>query len=481
MRNKQVPAREKYVRLTPSLISDFCWIMVSTLSLHYTQDALSAYFARLSHLPWAMLLTSGNADHADNRFDMLTANPRATLVTQGDVTTLETDGAQHRSSEDPLRLVQQQCDALGIHPARRDDLPFQGGALGLFGYDLGRRFENLPQHAADDLTTPDMAIGIYDWALIADHYLQRLTLVSLGDAQARLRWLQQWPARDAAPFSLTSPWRSNLSYSDYAARFQAVQDYIQAGDCYQVNLAQRFQAGYQGDEWQAFCRLNAANRAPFSAFLRLPDSAILSLSPERFLSLKGDEIETRPIKGTRPRQADAEADRLEALALARSEKDRAENLMIVDLLRNDIGRVAAPGSVSVPELFVVEPFPAVHHLVSTIRARLPPALYACDLLRACFPGGSITGAPKIRAMEIIDELEPHRRNAWCGSIGYLSLCGRMDTSITIRTLIAERQQLYCAAGGGVVADSELDAEYQETLHKVSRILPALSGDEPCSR
>lgn len=477
MRNKQVPAGKKYVRLTPSLMSDFCRKMVSTLSLHYTQDALSAHFARISHLPWAMLLTSGHADHADNRFDMLTADPRATLVTHDDLTTISADGAVSQRAEDPLLLVQRQCEALGALPDRRDDLPFQGGALGLFGYDLGRRFERLPQQAADDLTTPDMAIGIYDWALIADHHLQRLTLVSLGDAQARLGWLLQWPPREAAPFSLTSGWQSNLSYRDYAERFHAVQAYIQAGDCYQVNLAQRFQARYQGDEWQAFCRLNAANRAPFSAFLRLPDSAILSLSPERFLSLKGDEIETRPIKGTRPRAADPDLDRREALALAQSEKDRAENLMIVDLLRNDIGRVAVPGSVSVPALFEVEPFPAVHHLVSTIRARLPASLHASDLLRACFPGGSITGAPKIRAMEIIDELEPHRRNAWCGSIGYLSLCGRMDTSIAIRTLIAERQQLFCAAGGGVVADSELDAEYQETLHKVSRILPALSGED----
>ncbi len=174
---------------------------------------------------------------------------------------------------------------------------------------------------------------------------------------------------------------------------------------------------------------------------------------------------------------DPVADRQQAEQLAASEKDRAENLMIVDLLRNDIGRVALPGSVSVPELFIVEPFPAVHHLVSTIRATLPNTLHATDLLRACFPGGSITGAPKIRAMQIIDELEPQRRNAWCGSIGYLSLCGRMDTSIAIRTLIAEAQQLYCSAGGGLVADSELDAEYQETFHKVSRILPTLEQGE----
>ena len=346
----------------------------------------------------------------------------------------------------------------------------------LFGYDLGRRFETLPQRAEQDLATPDMAVGIYDWALIADHHQQKLTLISLTDAGQRWQWLQAQAIPQPKGFALTSDWQSNLSFDEYAARFAQVQQYIQAGDCYQVNLAQRFQASYHGDEWLAFLRLNRDNRAPFSAFIRLPKSVILSLSPERFLSLQQKEIETRPIKGTLPRLADPEADRLQAEKLAHAEKDRAENLMIVDLLRNDIGRVAEPGSVSVPELFVVEAFPAVHHLVSTVRARLPQHLTATDLLRACFPGGSITGAPKIRAMEIIEELEPQRRNAWCGSIGYISLCGRMDTSITIRTLIAENQHLYCAAGGGLVADSDVELEYQETFHKVNRILPSLSGE-----
>lgn len=445
------------------------------ICLAYTPDALTQRFSRLAHLPWAMLLSSGDAEHADNRFDILSADPRATLVTRGAETEIACAGAVTLSPEDPLTLVQEACAALGVEPESDGDLPFQGGAIGLFGYDLGRRFERLSEIAEADLRTPDMAVGIFDWALIADHHLKRLTLVALSDARARLAWLESWPEPQPTPFTLTTAWRSNLSYEAYATRFAAVQAYIQAGDCYQVNLAQRFQAGYRGDEWQAFCRLNAANRAPFSAFLRLPGSAILSLSPERFLKLEDGVIETRPIKGTLPRLDDVQADRLQAQKLASSLKDRAENLMIVDLMRNDIGRVAAPGSVSVPELFVVEPFPAVHHLVSTVHARLQAGLRATDLLRACFPGGSITGAPKIRAMEIIDELEPHRRNAWCGSIGYLSLCGRMDTSISIRTLIAENQQLYCAAGGGLVADSDAEAEYQETLHKLNRILPCLTG------
>lgn len=446
-------------------------------ALPYTPDAAGLLFARLAHLPWAMLLHSGFAEHADNRFDILVAEPRITLTTRGDSTTIADGDRQQVSGEDPLLLLQQQLGACGLTADWREDLPFQGGALGLFGYDLGRRFETLPQQAAAQLTTPDMAVGIYDWALIADHHRQALTLVVHGDLQARLDWLQVQQAPAVEDFRLTGDWQSNMSREEYGDKFRQIQQWLLAGDCYQVNLAQRFTAPYRGNEWQAFRRLCAANRAPFSAFIRLADSAVLSLSPERFIRLEQGEIETRPIKGTLPRLDDAAADRLQAERLARSPKDRSENLMIVDLLRNDIGRVATPGSVKVPELFVVEPFPAVHHLVSTITATLQPQLSACDLLRACFPGGSITGAPKVRAMQIIEELEPQRRNAWCGSIGYLSLCGRMDSSITIRTLIAEAGSLYCAAGGGIVADSEEAAEYQETFDKVRRILPRLTGDD----
>lgn len=443
-------------------------------ALPYTPEALSELFGRVAHLPWAMLLSSGFADHPDSRFDIMVADPVATLETRGPLTRIVKGDVVTESETDPLALLEAEQASLLSAVTPHSDLPFQGGALGLFGYDLGRRFERLPQQAAADIETPDMAVGIYNWALVADHQQQTLTLVDHQPEGARLRWLQNLPPAPAvAPFRLTQRWQSNMTPESYRQRFEQIQAWLQAGDCYQVNLAQRFQARYQGDEWQAFQRLNTNNRAPFSAFIRLPQSVILSLSPERFLSLKSDVIETRPIKGTLPRLADEQADRLQARRLAESEKDRAENLMIVDLLRNDIGRVAVPGSVRVPELFVVEPFPAVHHLVSTINARLKPELSAGDLLRACFPGGSITGAPKVRAMEIIEALEPQRRNAWCGSIGYLSRCGRMDSSITIRTLIAERGQLYCAAGGGIVADSEAELEYQETLHKLSRILPLL--------
>lgn len=442
----------------------------AVISLPWRLDAAEHYFAPLSHQPWAMLLHSGHAEHPHNRFDILVADPLETLTTHGEATTLN---GSEISQEDPLQLLQQCLDAYPFRCEPHADLPFQGGALGLFGYDLGRRFEKLPTIAEQDITLADMAVGIYDWALIVDHRLQRVTLLSYRDINARLAWLQAQSEPQRQPFRLTSAWQANMTRGEYGEKFRQIQAWLHSGDCYQVNLAQRFAADYCGDEWLAFTQLNRENRAPFSAFLRLEHGAILSLSPERFIRLERDNIETRPIKGTLPRLAAPQADAQQAQKLAASPKDQAENLMIVDLMRNDIGRVATPGSVRVPELFVVEPFPAVHHLVSTVTAKLPAGRHASDLLRAAFPGGSITGAPKVRAMEIIDELEPQRRNAWCGSIGYLSFCGNMDTSITIRTLSACAGKIYCSAGGGIVADSQEEAEYQETFDKVNRILRQL--------
>ncbi|KHN56145.1 aminodeoxychorismate synthase component 1 [Pectobacterium fontis] len=443
-------------------------------SLPYYPTVLLDRFAPFSHQPWAMLLHSGFADHPHNRFDIMVADPRITLCSRGDRTEITRNGVTHIAEGDPFALLQQQLDMLALPVEPHPDFPFQGGALGLFGYDLGRQIETLPTQAEQDIDLPDMAIGLYEWALVADHHRQTLTLIVHHSLQARLDWLATSPSLvPKADFNLTSAWQPNMSRAEYGDKFRKIQDYLLAGDCYQVNLAQRFSAAYDGDEWLAFLRLSAGNKAPFSAFLRLPENAVISVSPERFLWLEKHRIQTRPIKGTLPRLTDPEADKQQAVRLACSEKDRSENLMIVDLLRNDIGRVAVPGSVRVPELFVVEPFPAVHHLVSTIEAQLPEDCPATTLLRACFPGGSITGAPKIRAMQIIEELEPQRRNAYCGSVGYISLCGTMDTNITIRTLLTERGRIYCWAGGGIVADSVAQAEYQETFDKVGRILPLL--------
>ncbi|MBY8288897.1 aminodeoxychorismate synthase component 1 [Vibrio fluvialis] len=442
--------------------------------LTYQPDLANQLFSKVESQPWAMLLRSASDTHIDSRFDILVAHPIVTLTTLGDETEVREPSGVTLSQDDPFELLatlkQHYLPALQYS----DDLPFIGGALGYFAYDLGRRVERLPSLAKHDLTAPDMAVGLYEWAIVVDHQLKTARVIgqNIENAESLLADSNQKPL---TPFALSSPWQSNMTPNSYREKFTQVQEYLLSGDCYQINLAQRFQAHYQGSEWLAYLKLEQFNLAPFSAFIRTEQGAILSVSPERFLQVKDRIIETKPIKGTRPRSDDPVVDAANAAELAQAEKDQAENLMIVDLLRNDIGRVAKPGSVHVPKLFDIESFPAVHHLVSTIRAELDSQYDCADLLRACFPGGSITGAPKVRAMEIIEELEPHRRSAYCGSIGYISRHGRMDTSITIRTLVAQNQQLYAWAGGGVVADSQCEAEYQETLDKLSRILPVLEN------
>lgn len=445
---------------------------ISSKTLPYQTDLAQQWFDAIQHQPWAMLLRSASPTHVDSRFDILVAQPVATLETRGELTQVKIDKETIESREDPFTLLTQYQQRFTPSLDTNEEVPFVGGALGYFSYDLGRRVEKLPEIATQDIVAPDMAVGIYTWALIVDHQTQTAKLVGQAIDEAH-QWLTTQVAMVEPAFALSNDWQSNMSRDDYQRKFDCVQEYLLSGDCYQINLAQRFHATYQGSEWQAYQKLEQSNQAPFSAFIRLENAAILSVSPERFLELKNGVIETKPIKGTRPRHRDTQQDNHAAFELANAEKDQAENLMIVDLLRNDIGRVAKPGSVHVPKLFDIESFPAVHHLVSTIRAELAPQYNAADLLRACFPGGSITGAPKVRAMEIIEELEPHRRSAYCGSIGYISRHGRMDTSITIRTLVAEQGKLYAWAGGGVVADSQCDAEYQETLDKLSKILPTL--------
>ncbi len=445
-------------------------------ALEYAPEFALHLFSCIQHQPWAMLLRSASETHIDSRFDVLVANPIATLETIADSTQVETPSNAYSTQDDPFTLLHQLQEQWLPHVALNIelDLPFVGGALGYFSYDLGRRVETMPEQAEKDLNTPDMAVGLYEWAVVVDHKLKKAYLVGQNIEQA-WQWLDKQEVEQSVDFALSGDWQSNMTKESYATRFDKVQEYLLSGDCYQINLAQRFNALYQGSEWQAYLKLESANQAPFSAFIRMPESSILSISPERFLELKDRVIETKPIKGTRPRSEDPKQDNANAHDLQTAEKDQAENLMIVDLLRNDIGRVASPGSVHVPKLFDIESFPAVHHLVSTIRANLDEQYSPADLLRACFPGGSITGAPKVRAMQIIEELEPHRRSAYCGSIGYISRHGRMDTSITIRTLVAENHKLYAWAGGGVVADSDCASEYQETLDKLSKILPALQS------
>jgi para-aminobenzoate synthetase component 1 len=357
-------------------------------------------------------------------------------------------------------------------------LPFCGGAVGYFGYDLARRLERLPAQAQDGERMPQMMVGIYDWAVVIDHRARRAWLVSQGRQHVtRERWqaLCELFSKPVAPapqneFRIKSAVSSNMSLPAYAAAFERIQRYIRAGDCYQVNLAQRFAAQAEGDAWSAYLRLREISPAPFMAYLHLPVVDVLCASPERFLQVRGSHVETRPIKGTRPRSADPDEDRRQAAELEASLKDRAENLMIVDLLRNDIGKSCAVGSVRADRMFALESFANVHHLVSTVTGTLAPGMSAIDLLRGCFPGGSITGAPKLRAMEIIEELEPHRRGLYCGAIGYIGFDGNMDTNIAIRTAVYSAGEVRFWAGGGIVADSEMEKEYRETLDKASSMM-----------
>ncbi|WP_273818109.1 aminodeoxychorismate synthase component 1 [Providencia rettgeri] len=451
-------------------------MVIKKIQLPYSPNAAIDYFTPLAHLPWAMLLHSGNAKHLHNRFDIIVADPIATLTTYQLKTTItEQNHASLVSESDPFKLLQGLLDKYQPKRQEETECPFNGGALGLWSYDLGRRIEKLPEISTAELQFLDMAVGIYLWALIVDHHDKTTTLISYDDADARLAWLNNQKRPRKNKFQLTSAWQSNMSEEAYHHNIARIHEYLRNGDCYQINLAQRFKAKYKGDEWNAFLALLDRNGAPFSSFIRLPENAVISISPERFIFLQDGDIQTRPIKGTLPRLDNEQDDLAQVAKLSNSVKDRAENLMIVDLLRNDIGRVAKPGTVSVPELFAVEAFPAVHHLVSTVTAKLDSQYRATDLLRACFPGGSITGAPKVRAMEIIEELEPHRRHGYCGAIGYISFNGNMDSNITIRTLLTYKKQVYCWAGGGIVADSQADKEYQETFDKLSLILPLLGA------
>ncbi len=452
---------------------------MDSVQLPYYADSLF-WYQKIRALPWPILLHSADGKGVD----IISAAPESTLVTRGMETQISGVRGPRLSTEDPFELLQQELafrtpDALC---GGEGDPAFSGGAMGYFGYDLCRRIENLPASPANDIALPDMAIGIYCWSLETNHrnrttvarffphcsqaLRDRIVSCLASDSEQRV---------DRQPFHLQSAMASNFDPGSYGHAFSRIQDYIHGGDCYQVNLAQRFSGTFCGDPWELYQRLSRQMTAPFSAFMESRSWSILSFSPERFLSVRDGSVFAQPIKGTRPRSYNPAEDQQFGLDLLNSTKDRAENLMIVDLLRNDLGRSCIPGSIRVPELFRLERFTNVQHLVSDICGELDPGKTPSDLLRGCFPGGSITGAPKIRAMEIISELEPHRRSVYCGSIGYIGFDGSMDTSIAIRTLVCDRQRIHCWAGGGIVADSDGQLEYEETFHKVDAILQAMTG------
>ena len=449
-----------------------------------------------AHLPGLALLESSQQG-ALGRYSYLTADPFLRLESAGDRIRIEWCHQPHRSTArrgQPFAVLRDLLLEHAISPVP-DGPPFQGGAVGAFAYDLGRQLEELPSYAQSDVPTPELSLGFYDWVLAHDHHTDTSWLITTGlpdrteertaarQAQV-MRILAAWQNRNgagenaAAGFRLTTPLASNVTRKQYLAMVRRAQAYIAAGDIYQVNLSQRFAAGWEGSPWALYQRLQWESPVPFGAFLDLGERWVVSASPERFLHVREGVVETRPIKGTRPRgRTKAEDERL-ARELLTSKKDRAENLMIVDLLRNDLGKVCQLGSIRVPELWQIEGYSNVWQLVSAVSGELRPDADAIAALEAAFPGGSVTGCPKIRAMEIIEELEPVRRGIYCGAIGYLGFDGAMDTSIVIRTLVLTRDRLYLQVGGAVVADSDPAAEYDETLVKAQaarRVLEETAG------
>ena len=430
------------------------------------RDDLEFWFECIRDMPYPVWLDSGSV--AGARYDILTAAPVA---------------IKRLSRGEGSEAVVELRHMLGaVSPVFQAGWPFSGGVIGYLGYELGREWMGLVSGRAAAL--PVAVFGLYDWAIVVDHFRRRVALLTSGRHEQTRGLLDELRDRllgDGAVASdpaqeVAGRLENSLEWPAYREAFSRVQHYLREGDIYQVNLTRRFEASSGEDAWSLYRRLRTISPAPYGAFLDLGDFQLLSNSPEQFLSLDAAGlVTTRPVKGTRPRAPDPVADARQRAELLASDKDRAENLMIVDLLRNDLGRVCRPGTIEVPQLFAVESFARVHHLVSTVVGRLREDRDALDLLQACFPGGSITGAPKRRAMEIIDELEPVSREAYCGSVFYLGYDGRMDSNIAIRSIVRQGEQLYYWAGGGIVADSLADAEYRETLDKAAAFLQLLSG------
>ena len=448
-------------------------------------------FTRLASRRHPIFFDSASNEAGYGRYSFIAAEPFDWL-------TVPADGSAG------LSLLETACQEY-CTTARADLPPFQGGAAGLFGYELGRSLEQLPAASTDDFSLPALAVGLYDVVIAFDHVTEQSWIISQGfpeqEFDARLRrakqrlyemqdWLTQEPVDptgfdcDAIPseelaeqfeveFDATT---SNMSADYYRAMIKRAIEYVHAGDVFQVNLAQRLLCPAQCNSLELYLRLRKQNPAPYAAYFDLGPWQVCSTSPECFLTLRDGEVETRPIKGTRGRSQHVEADLFAGDDLQSSEKDRAENVMIVDLMRNDLSRVCTAGSVHVAKLCQLETYAYVKHLVSVVRGKLPADASAFDLLKACFPGGSITGAPKIRAMEIIAELEPTARGAYCGSLGYIGFDGRMDSSILIRTITAGQGWWQIPVGGGIVAQSDPDEEYRETWHKARGMLAALTPD-----
>ena len=422
----------------------------------------------------SFILDSAMDEKKLGRFSFISSNPFKVLKYKNTL-------------KNPLDNLQEELKKYKVE--NKTHLPFIGGAVGYLSYDLGNYIEKLPRTAIDDTNVYDLYFGLYNWVIVVDH-LENKTYIATPDLDIEeenkiIRKIEDqineaeragidsicYEEKDVEKTRL----KSNFTKSEFEDAVRKVQDYIRQGDIYQANLTQRFSGKTTLSSYELYRDLRRFSPAPFGAFLNFEHSHILSNSPEIFIKCVDNKIETRPIKGTRPRGKNREEDLKLQEELRNSEKDRAELLMIVDLERNDIGRISKIGSVKVPELFVIEPYANVNHLVATVVGELEENKDCIDVIKATFPGGSITGAPKIRSMEIIDELEPTQRNVYTGSIGYIGFNGDMDLNIAIRTIVKQDDNVYFQVGGGMTWDSNPEDEYQETLDKAQSIMKALRG------
>jgi para-aminobenzoate synthetase component 1 len=486
--------------------------LIQEIQTTHTPDSLAESLRGEAGL---VLLRTSSFDSPSARYSFVTANPFLTFRSSGsrcEITQRGTRNTEHTQFGNPWHLLDSlmsRCELL-----EEIDLPFPlGGCFGYWGYDLRNFVESkLPRRAANDLELPDCHVGFYDSLVVFDHQLGKTWVVSTGLAPDGSRsetravdqmefWREMLSSHEGLTLDTGSDRRksasesfgrgkgerkltttdcsraaasSNQSRQDFLAAVTRAQQYIRAGDIYQVNLSHRLTAPCELSGWNLFQQLSAVSPAPFSAFFDCGDLQIASSSPEQFLRMSGSQIVTRPIKGTRPRATDPTRDAQLAYELQTSAKELAELVMITDLLRNDLGKVCEYGSVQTPDLARLEKFAHVQHLVSTVEGRLRSGVTHFSALASCFPGGSITGAPKIRAMEIIDELEPLSRGPYCGCHGYLGFNRESHLSITIRTAVCKDGFAHFNVGAGIVADSNPEAEYEETLAKAAGFLAALN-------
>lgn len=446
-------------------------------------------FRRLAGRRGTFWLDSSLARPGDGRFSIMGCEPRLVFVARAEAWRIEEVGRIIAEGHgQPLVKLDELVDRFRVEPSDENDLPFRGGAVGWFSYDLGRQFERYAGTATEDLPVPDIRLAWHDAAIVWDHQTDRSWLVGAGwnrAPEAAIEELAAWlrePPRlaETSEASPSDPFTSDFSREEYLTRVNEARDCIARGEIYQVNLVQRFGGPYRESPAATYLRLRRLNPAPFAFFQETEELVVLGSSPERFLEVTpARRIRACPIKGTRPRGRSPEEDAIRAAELCGSEKERAELLMIVDLMRNDLGRLCEFGSVRVTRLHALESFATVHHLVGEVEGTLRFGTRVSDLLRATFPGGSITGAPKISALGLIDRLERHRRGIFMGATGYLSAHGRIDLGIAIRTIVCREGKAYFEVGAGIVWDSDAAAEYEETLAK-GRALFAALGARPSS-